>query len=96
MAFSNKTKDKKSNNKTVNQYEDHNKNRHVKDYGKKYKNDIRKAYDVGYSLGWDAAYEIPKRFGAKIAAAFGYRKGIKYRYKADKYLKQYNRKGNKI
>lgn len=61
----------------------------------RYKSDIRTAYDIGYSKGWDDAYDIPKRFGAKTAAAYGYKKGIKCRYKSDKYTKQYNRKGNK-
>ena len=61
----------------------------------RYKSDIRTAYDIGYSKGWDDAYDIPKRFGAKTAAAYGYKKGIKCRYKSDKYIKQYNRKGNK-
>ena len=59
----------------------------------RYKSDIRTAYDIGYSKGWDDAYDIPKRFGAKTAAAYGYKKGIKCRYKADKYTKQYQRKG---
>ena len=66
----------------------------AKTYGNKYKGDIRTAYDVGFSKGWDAAYDIPNRFFAKIAAACGYRKGVKCRYKADRYIKQYNRKGN--
>ena len=60
---------------------------------KRYKTDIRTAYDIGYSRGWDEAYDIPKRFGARTAAAYGYKKGIKCRYKSDKYVKQYQRKG---
>jgi hypothetical protein len=67
----------------------------AKEYGRKYKDDIRTAYDVGYSRGWDDAYDIPKRFGSKTAAAYGYKKGIKSRHKTDKYTKQYSRKGNK-
>ena len=66
----------------------------VKTYGKNYKSDVRKAYDVGYSRGWDDAYDIPKRFGAKIAAAYGYKKGIRNRRRSDKYTNQYSR-GNK-
>lgn len=58
----------------------------------RYKTDIRSAYDIGYSQGWDDAYSIPNRFGAKTAAAYGYKKGIKQRHKADKYTKQYYRK----
>jgi len=58
-----------------------------------YKSDIRTAYDIGYAKGWDDAYDIPKRFGAKTAAARGYKKGLKKRLKADKYIRQYQRKG---
>lgn len=65
----------------------------AKTYGNKYKSDIRCAYDIGYAKGWDDAYTIPNRFGARVAAAYGYRKGVKQRYKADKYNKQYQRKG---
>ncbi len=65
----------------------------VKTYGKNYKSDVRKAYDVGYSRGWDDAYDIPQRFLCKLAAGIGYRKGIKNRYKSDKYIKQYNKQG---
>lgn len=65
----------------------------VKTYGKKYGADLRTAYDVGYKRGWDDAYDIPKRVGAKTAAAYGYQKGIKNRVKSDKYIKQYQRGG---
>ncbi len=65
----------------------------VKTYGRGYKNDIRKAYDLGYSRGWDDSYDVPKRLGAKTAAAYGYKKGIKCRRKSDKYNAQYERKG---
>lgn len=67
----------------------------TKEYGRKYKSDVREAYDIGYARGWDDAYDVPKRFGAKTAAAYGYRKGIKCRRKTDKYTKQYARKGKK-
>ena len=67
----------------------------VKNYTKKYKDDIRDAYDIGYAKGWDNAYEIPKRVGSKTAATIGFRKGIGNRHKADKYVRQYNRKGGK-
>lgn len=65
----------------------------VKTYGKNYKSDIVKAYDIGYAKGWDDAYNVPKRFGAKIAASYGYKKGIRDRRRADKYTKQYNKMG---
>ena len=67
----------------------------VKTYGKKYGADLRAAYDMGYARGWDDAYEIPNRVGAKTAAAYGYKKGAKNRVKSDKYIKQYNRGGKK-
>ena len=57
----------------------------------KYRDDIKKAYDIGYSKGWDNAYSVPNRFGTKLAAGFGFMKGFKNRYKADKYTAQYNK-----
>lgn len=76
----------------------------VKDYGKKqvdkvktsakrYGTDIRSAYDIGYARGWDEAHDIPKRFGATTAAAYGYKKGVSQRRKRDKYNTQYSRRG---
>lgn len=68
----------------------------VKASAKRYGSDIRTAYDIGYGKGWDDAYDIPKRFGAKTAAAYGYKKGVSQRRKSDKYTAQYNRKnGNR-
>ena len=67
----------------------------AKTYGKKYGLDIRTAYDIGYKRGWDDAYDIPKRVGAKTAAAYGYKKALSQRCKSDKYIKQYNRGGKK-
>ena len=46
--------------------------------------------------GADAIYMGAERFGAKTAAAYGYKKGIKQRYKTDKYTKQYQRKGKQF
>lgn len=63
----------------------------VKTSAKKYGSDIRTAYDLGYKRGWDDSYDIPKRFGARTAAAYGYKKGAHNRQKADKYTNQYNR-----
>ena len=63
----------------------------VKNYSKTYIGDLRRAYDVGYSRGWDDAYDIPDRFCAKLVSGIGYRKGVKNRKKSDKYIKQYNR-----
>ena len=67
----------------------------VKKYSKKYGADIRTAYDIGYSRGWDDANDIPQRFCSKLAAAIGYRKGIKNRIRADKYIAQYNKQAKK-
>lgn len=72
-----------------------NKSKQSKSNGRKYKSDIRDAYDIGYARGWDNAYDIPKRFGSTTVAAHGYKKGIKCRRKTDKYTKQYARKGKK-
>ena len=58
-----------------------------------YKTDLRTAYDIGYAKGWDYAYDVPKRFGAKIAASMGFCKGVKNRYRSDKYIKKYNKYG---
>lgn len=56
---------------------------------------IRTAYDLGFKKGWDDAHYVPNRFGCRTAAAIGYRKGIKSRYKSDKFQRQYQRWGNK-
>ena len=68
----------------------------VKTYGKKYGADLRTAYDIGYKRGWDDAYDIPDRFGAKFASGIGYRKGVKNRKKSDKYIKQYNKQAKPV
>ena len=67
----------------------------VKNSAKRYGTDIRTAYDIGYTQGWNAADVIPKRFGANTAAAYGYKKGIRNRRRSDKYNNQYNRGGSK-
>ena len=63
----------------------------VKNYSKTYVGDLNRSYDIGYSRGWDDAYEVPNRFGAKFVAGVGYRKGVKNRIRSDKYIKQYNK-----
>lgn len=68
----------------------------TKEKKNKWRDDIRTSYDKGYSKGWDEAYNIPKRFGSKLAAAYGYSKGIKHRYRSDKYITQYNKQGKQI
>jgi len=66
-----------------------------KGHARKYKNGLRTAYDAGFKKGWDDAHYVPNRFGCRSAAALGYRKGIKSRYKSDKFQRQYQRWGNK-
>ena len=51
-----------------------------------YKEDIQRAYDVGYFKGWDDAYSIPKRVGAVTVAACGFRKGARNRRRSDAYV----------
>ncbi len=72
-----------------------NKKQNNKQRRPRYRDDIRFAYDAGYKKGWDDAYIVPKRFGAKTAAAFGYKKGLRNRRRSDKYVHQYQRGGNK-
>jgi len=67
----------------------------VKNYGKSYGDDITCAHDIGYALGWDHAYDIPDRFLAKTAAAYGFKKGIRNKHRHDKYAKTYQKKGTK-
>ena len=64
----------------------------VKESINSYKDDIARAYAIGYGRGWDDAYTIPKRFGAKTSASIGYGKGVKNRRKTDNYVNQYNRR----
>ena len=60
------------------------------------KSDLMDAYDIGFAKGWDDAYLIPKRMGARSKAAEGYKKGIKSRRIVDKYMAQYNQGKSKI
>lgn len=60
------------------------------------KSDLMDAYDIGFAKGWDDAYLIPKRMGARSKAAEGYKKGIKSRMIVDKYMAQYNQGKSKI
>lgn len=62
---------------------------------KRYGSDIRNAYDIGYAKGWEDAYVIPKQIGAKTVAAYGYKKGLRNRKRADKYTNQYKNHGGK-
>ena len=65
----------------------------VKSRRPKYKDDMKKSYTIGYARGWDDAYELPKRVGARKMAAIGYQKGARNRKKSDKYVSQYKKRG---
>ena len=58
-----------------------------------YKGDLVDAHDIGYALGWDNAYNIPDRFLSKTVAAYGFRKGMRNKFRIDKYNKTYQKKG---
>ena len=60
-----------------------------------YRSDMKTAYGKGYVKGWDDAYDIPKRAGARQAAALGYSKGVRNHRKADKYVSTYNKNKSK-
>ncbi len=55
-------------------------------------NKVRKAYDVGYAHGWDHSYDIPNGYIVRVAAVYGYSKGLKYRKRSDKNVAQRNRR----
>ena len=66
----------------------------VKEYRKQVKSDKGTAYDIGFKHGWDEAYNIPKRYSARSAAAQGFKKGVVNRYRSDKYAKHHKTKSN--
>ncbi len=66
----------------------------VKAYQKQVKSDKNTAYDIGFKHGWDEAYNIPKRYSARSAAAQGFKKGVVNRYRSDKYAKHHKTKSN--
>ena len=57
----------------------------VKAYRRQIKKDRDAAYDIGFQCGWDEAYNVPKRYGTRAAAARGFKKGVVNRYRSDKY-----------
>ena len=63
---------------------------------KSYKSDIVDAHDIGYALGWDHAFDIPDRFLAKTAAAYGFKKGMRNKHRVDKYNKTKQKKGKNL
>ena len=64
----------------------------VKAYQKQLKSDKNSAFDVGFKRGWDEAYNIPKRYSARSAAAQGFKKGVVNRYRSDKYANYHKSK----
>ena len=66
----------------------------VKAYQKQLKSDKNSAFDVGFKRGWDEAYNIPKRYSARSAAAQGFKKGVVNRYRSDKYANYHKTKSN--
>ena len=60
-----------------------------------YKSDIIDAHDIGYAMGWDNAYNIPDKLFAKTVASYGFRKGMRDKFRTDKYAKTYQKKGTK-
>ena len=71
-----------------------NKAEQVKAYQKQVKRDRDTAYDIGFKRGWDEAYNIPKRYSARSAAAQGFKKGVVNRYRSDKYANHRKTKSN--
>ena len=65
----------------------------VKKRAKRYGADLRTAYDIGYTQGWNAAEILPNRLGTRTSAAMGYKKGVRNCLRTNKYQKQYNRAG---
>ena len=52
---------------------------------------LDKAYSIGYSKGWNDAYNVPRHVGARAAAAFGYDRGVRNRRRSDTYAKRFNK-----
>ena len=64
----------------------------VKEKARKYRDDLSTAYGIGDARGWDDAYDVPKRFLSKTAAAYGYKKGVRNRLRHDKYASKYQKR----
>ena len=57
------------------------------------KDDMREAYDIGYARGWEDAYTLPKRIGARTVAAKAYKEGVRNHQRSDKYVGKYKKRG---
>ena len=52
---------------------------------------LDKAYGIGYSKGWNDAYNIPRTTGSRVAAAIGYDRGVRNHRRSDVYIKRFNK-----
>ena len=52
---------------------------------------LDKAYTIGYSKGWNDAYNIPRATGSRVAAAIGYDRGVRNHRRSDTYVKRFNK-----
>ena len=57
------------------------------------KADMVDAFDIGYASGWDTSYDVPNCLFGKLAATYGFKKGLRDRRRADTYIKRYKKKG---
>ncbi len=53
---------------------------------KTYKQGLRTGYNKGYRTGWTVYEEIPNTRGARVAAKYGFSKGMSRHKKSDKYI----------
>ena len=63
----------------------------VKKVATNYRDDLDKAFTLGYQSGWNDAYKIPNRTGALMFASVGYGRGVKNRQRSDLYNRRYNK-----
>lgn len=63
----------------------------IKTSAKSYKQDLEKAYNIGYAQGWEDCDKIPSRFGAQTLAVTGYKSGINKRKKSVKAQNKYKK-----
>ena len=59
-----------------------------------YKNEVKKAYERGYTLGWENAHRFPDVAGVSASASSGFKSGIDKVHKTQRYSNRYkNLKG---
>lgn len=49
----------------------------LKDNFKRYRNNLKKAYDDGYQRGYKAGFDVANTKGARFKARQGFKKGLK-------------------